>query len=129
MDTDLIEILSLRERKIECALLKCYVEEILLNINALVLENCKGCIALDSFGQIRHFCPRMLDKDRVRFYFDPALERASEENIVRAFVCRLQDMKPPVNGLERLRHTYQDTKASLRRLYSCDFIELKEYLS
>ena len=51
MDTDLIEILSLRERKIECTLLKCYVEEISLNINALVLENCKGCVALES-GQL-----------------------------------------------------------------------------
>ena len=120
IDTGLIEILSLRERKIECTLLKCYVEEISLNINALVLENCKGCVALDSFGRIRHFCPLMSDRDRAKvwFYFNCALERASEDNtIVRAFICRLQDMKLPVNGLELLRHTYQDTKASLRRLY------------
>ena len=128
MDTGLIEILSLSTRTIECTLLKCYVEEISLNINALVLENCKGCVALDSFGRIKHFCPMMSDRDKVWFYFNCALERASEENIVRAFICRLQDMKLPVNGLELLRHTYQDTKASLRRLRSCDFIELKEYL-
>ena len=72
--------------------------------------------------------PRDVDRDKLWFYFNRALERASEEIIARAFICRLQDMKLPVNGLELLRHTYQDTKASLRRLRSCDFIELKEYL-
>lgn len=128
MDTDVIEIRTLRERKIEATLLKCYVEEILLNIDALVLEtkrclNCNGCIALD-----RHVCPRMSDRDKVWFYFDHALARASEENIAKTFVNSLKDMKPSVNGHELLRHIYQDTKTELRRLYPCDFIELRDYL-
>ena len=56
------------------------------------------------------------------------MERASEESIAIAFISILQHTKLPVNGLELLRHTFEDMKASLQRLCRCDFIELKEYL-
>ena len=88
MDAGLIEILSLRERKIECTLLKCYVEEISLNINALVLENCKGCIALASFGRIRRFCPMMSDIE-IKYGFTlivPWKERLKRTLLERLYV-------------------------------------------
>ena len=115
MDTDLIEILSLRERKIECTLLKCYVEEISLNINALVLGNCNGCVALDSFGRISHFCPVMSIEINYGFtLIVPWKERLKRSLLERLYVdCKtwnylLMDLNVWGIPIKTRKHRFED---------------------
>jgi hypothetical protein len=57
----------------------------------------------------------MMESDeRLCLYFDHALEKVSEANVMEAFTKSLKDIKPKVNGLKLLKYTCNDW-----RIVSC----------
>ena len=97
---------------IEEKLLKCYAEETASRVMVLVMEYCNGCL-IDHPSQRQHDCLMIEVDERMCLYFDEAVNSVSEATIVQNFMNSLQDMKPTVNGLERLKYTCQDWRKKL----------------
>ena len=104
-------ILHRRQKRIEEKWFKCYAEEIASVISRLVVENCSGCM-IDHPSQRRHQCPMMERDQQLCTYFDEALSKISEANVMQAFTQCLNDIKPAVHGLEMLKYTYFDWKST-----------------
>ena len=108
MDGDLREMSSKeRQKRIEEKLLTCYAQELASIINELVVKKCNGCI-IDHPSQRQHPCITMENDERLWSYFNDALLRISEEEVLKAFVRSLSNMKPCVHGLELLKYTCND---------------------
>ena len=62
---------------------------------------------IDHPSQRQHPCITMGSDERLWSYFNDALLRISEE-VLKAFVRSLGNMRPGVNGLELLKYTCND---------------------
>lgn len=103
-------VLHHRQKRIEKKLLKSYAEEIASNISRLVTENCNGCL-IDHPSQRQHDCLMMERDEQLCLYYDRALEKVSEANVMKAFTESLNDIKPSVNGFEMLKYTCDDWRS------------------
>ena len=103
-------VLCYRQKRIEKLLLKSYAHEIAAIISHLVVENCNGCM-INHLSQTHHQCLMVERDEQLCLYFDCALEKVSEGNVMEAFTQSLNDIIPKVNGLELLKYTCHDWRS------------------
>jgi hypothetical protein len=102
-------VLYHRQKRIIGRLLKTSAAEIAAVISQLVTENCRGC-ATQHLSQAHHQCRTMERDEQLCMYFDYALDRASGENVMKAFTESLGDMK--VHDFELTEYTQDDWKTA-----------------
>lgn len=116
-----------RQKRIEKKLLKSYAAEIASIISRLVVENCNGCF-IGHLSQTQHQCIMMERDEQLCLYFDEALSKISEANVMETFTKSLNDIKLKVNGLELLKYTCYDWRsvfcANQRRVLKQETLKL-----
>ena len=100
-------ILAHRQQVIEKKLLMSYAKEVADNIAEIVSENCNGCI-IEHCSQKQHPCLYLETDEKISLYFDDALDRVTEADVVKRFIDSIKELKPGVNGLELLKYTCDD---------------------
>ena len=75
-------IMAFRRKRLERKLLKISAKEIARIIPILIAESCAGC-AIGHLSQTHHTCLSPMGKFTKLEYFDVALHRASEENVMK----------------------------------------------
>ena len=86
-------VLYYRQKRIEKILLKSYTHEIAAIISHLVIENCDGCIT-NHLSQTHHQCLMMERDEQLCLYFDCALGKVSEGNVMEVFTQSLINITP-----------------------------------
>jgi hypothetical protein len=100
-------VLYQRQKRIIKRLMKVSAAEIAPIISRLVIENCNGCMT-GHLSQTHHQCLTMEKDKQLCLYFDIALDRASETDVMKAFTESLSDMKV----YELIEYTADDWKTT-----------------
>ena len=90
MDIDEKEmVLLFRHKRLERKLLKVSAKEIARIIPLLIRESCIGCVN-GHLSQTHHTCLSPMGKFKQLEYFDVALHRASEDEVMKKFLEKLR---------------------------------------
>ena len=108
-DGELVRARRHRQETIEGKLLASYAKEMAGLIHQLVEKNCNGC-RIEHGSQREHDCIMMENEERLRCYFDEALNQLCECNVMMHFAAGLKTLSPPIDTPELLKYASKDWK-------------------